>query len=86
MHPITTRFSLCPSQVPDPEFIQITQGIRQYQGGRTLPAELRPRLRTSFTLTSWVASEVETWIVRTEPRGMTVSSGMQSCKSVKLVR
>ena len=36
--------------IPDPELKRITQGIRQYQAGKTLPAELRPRLRTSFTL------------------------------------
>lgn len=72
-YPVNFRY------VPDPELMRITQGIKQYQAGRTLPAELRPRLRTSFTLVSWVASDVETWIVRTEPRGVIVNSGLQSC-------
>ena len=65
--------------MPDPEHLKITTGLKQYQNGRTLPAELRPRMRSSFTLVSWVASKVETWIVRTEPRGMHISTGLQSC-------
>ena len=72
-YPVNSKY------VPDPEHIKITTGLKQYQEGRTLPSDLRPRIRTSFTLTSWVASKVETWIVRTEPRGVQMSSGLQTC-------
>ena len=65
--------------VPDPEKIKITTGMRTYQAPRTLPSELRPRMRESFTLVAWVSSPLETWIMRTEPRGVLLASPLEVC-------
>ena len=65
--------------LPDPERLKLTTNIRVYEQERPLPADLRPRMRTSFTLSAWVSGATSAWIVRAQPRGMELESTLEVC-------
>jgi hypothetical protein len=65
--------------VAQPENLKITTGMKRYANERALPEELRPRMRSSFTLTAWVASSKETYLVRAQPRTIELRSPLEVC-------
>ena len=72
-YPVNTAF------IPDPERVKITTGLKKLNAERPLPADLRPRLRTTFSLTAWMKSPTETWVLRAVPRRLQSQSPLEVC-------
>ena len=72
-YPVNTAF------IPDPERVKITTGLKKFNAERPLPADLRPRLRTTFSLTAWMKSPTETWVLRAVPRRLQSESPLEVC-------